>query len=243
MFLKRPNWTRILRYEQDCQQEKSFMNEPDKSNDIDLIETSKQAPAELKNDTPDYIDKKYSDTKFFPVSEGKLITLYILSFGLYGIYWFYGNWKLQQTSMDKKIYPVWRAIFSIFFVHSLFKCINQQASHLEHKHKFNANALATFFVITIVASNILDHLYGNIQMPGNMSNNSIIITSLVLFILSIFPLLKVQATVNRINNDMLGYLNYKYSLANYVLILAGSFMWFLIALGLLFDFMGIVTIE
>ena len=80
-------------------------------------------------------------------------------------------------------------------------------------------------------------------MLDSMSNNSMIITSLVLFILSVFPLLKVQATINRINNDMLGYLNYKYSLANYVLIIPGSFMWFLIALGLLFNFMGIVVTE
>ena len=88
--------------------------------------------------------------RYFPVSEGKFMTLYILSFGLYGVYWFYKNWKLQEPKMDKKIYPVWRAIFSIFFTHALFKRIDQSASHLEKQHKFNASALATFFVAAVV---------------------------------------------------------------------------------------------
>ncbi len=207
---------------------KQTQNQPDKSDDseIDVTETNRSETAE---------------TAFFAVSEGKLITLYILSFGLYGIYWFYKNWKLQQPIMDKNIYPVWRSIFSIFFTHSLFKRINQQASHLKQAHRFNANLLATFFVFTIIASNILEHLFGSVQTSGNVSNSSIIITSLVLFVLSVIPMVKAQATVNRINNDMLGYLNHKYSLANYVLIALGSISWIMLTLGLLFNFMGITT--
>jgi len=199
-----------------------------------------------KNDRPvntDEINQQYAETSFFPVSEGKLITMYILSFGFYGIYWFYKNWKLQQKMMDKKIYPILRAIFAIFFTHSLFKRINQQASHLDKKHKFNANVYATLFVFSIIVSNLLDHLHGNIQLPAHISNNSIIITSLLIFVLSVFPLLKAQATINRINNDILGYLNYKYSLPNYILIVTGSAIWLMLALGLLFDYMGIVTTE
>ncbi len=216
------------------------MNEPD-SNNTDLIETSKRPLSELKNDNSEYIDAEYSETKFFPVSEGKFITLYILSFGLYGVYWFYKNWKLQQPLMDKKIYPVWRAIFSIFFTHSLFKRIDQSALHLEKQHKFNANALATFFVVSIVVSNILENLSGSSEVLFNISSNNIIIISLALFLVSTYPMVKVQSTVNRINNDMLGYLNHKYSLWNYVLIALGMFTWIVIALGLLAGLMGIVV--
>jgi len=94
------------------------MNEPDAKLETDLDQSEIQTRPPDENETP-----------FFPVSEGKLITLYILSFGLYGIYWFQQNWKRQQPMMDKKIYPVWRAVFSIFFTHSLFKRIDQQAVH------------------------------------------------------------------------------------------------------------------
>jgi hypothetical protein len=176
--------------------------------------------------------------RFFPVSEGKLMTLYILSFGLYGVFWFYRNWKLQQKMMDKKIYPAWRAIFSIFYTHSLFRLIDQQASNLERRHRFNANVLATFFVFTIIASNVLDRITMGTGMLENLPDNLVIIVSLALFFLSTYPLLKVQATINRINNDMLGYLNYKYSLANYALIAIGTVLWLLIALGLLLETAG-----
>jgi hypothetical protein len=178
---------------------------------------------------------------YFPVSEDKLMTLYILSFGLYGVYWFYKNWKGQEQLMDKKIYPLWRAIFSIFFTHSLFKRIHQQASHLEQRHQFKAGALASFYVFAVVTSQVLDRLSVNTGMLDNVSNNLIVITSLALFLLSTYPLLKVQSTVNRINNDMLGYLNHRYSLANYILIAIGAALWLLIAFGLLLNTAGFVT--
>ena len=216
------------------------MNEPETNNATDLIETGKQTLAELKNDKPGTIDAECAETKFFPVSEGKLITLYILSFGLYGVYWFYKNWKLQQPLMDKKIYPVWRAIFSIFFTHSLFKRIDQQAVNLAQQDKFNANILATFFVAAIVISNVLDRL-STTSLLQNMTSSTVIITSLVLFLLSTYPLVRVQATVNRINHDMLGYLNHKYSLWNYVLIVFGAVFWFMLAMGLLVESLGLVV--
>ena len=206
------------------------MNEPDAKLETDLKQSEIQTSPPDENETP-----------FFPVSEGKLITLYILSFGLYGIYWFQQNWKRQQPMMDKKIYPVWRAIFSIFFTHSLFKRIDQQAVHLPQQHKFNANVLATFFVAAIVVSNVVDRISINTDIAQSITNTTLIITSIVLFLFSAYPLAKVQATVNRINNDMLGYLNHKYSAWNYVLIILGTVTWLVLAMGLLAESMGLVV--
>ena len=178
--------------------------------------------------------------EYFPVSEGKLITLYIMSFGLYGVYWFYMNWKLQQAKMDKKIFPLMRAIFSIFFTHSLFKRIDRSAEHLEKKHRFNANLMATLFVAAVIISNLLDRVSVNTGILETLSDNTVIISSLIVFLLSTYPLTAVQATVNRINNDILGYLNHKYSVWNYLLIAAGSILWLMLLLGLLADSMGLV---
>ncbi len=193
---------------------------------------------EQKSQQQDFSEE--SSIKFFPVSEGKLITLYILSFGLYGVYWFYKNWKLQEPKMGKKIYPAWRSIFSIFFTHSLFKRIDQQAIPLEKKHRFNTNWLATLFVVALVGSNILDSFSTSHPLFDNMSKSTIVISSLVIFLLSTYPLVKVQATVNRINDDLLGYLNNEYSLWNYILIVAGSCFWIIAALGILAESMGII---
>lgn len=218
---------------------------------MDQAETGKQTDADQvfmhppeptqENDTSE--NTAGTDTAFFPVAEGKLINLYILSFGLYGVYWFYKNWKLQQQYMDKKIYPLLRAIFSIFFIHSLFKRIDRSATQLEPQHRFKANVLATLFVLTIIMSHVLDRLSVSTQLTAVLPKNWIIVASLMLFLFSSYPLVKVQATVNRINHDMLGYLNHKYSLANYALILFGGIFWLLLGLGLLLDSMGLLATE
>lgn len=191
-------------------------------------------------DQADDITTSDNALEYFPVSEGKLITLYILSFGLYGVYWFYRNWTLQQARMEKKIFPVLRAIFSIFFTHSLFRRINKSAGHLDEEHKFNANLMATLFVAAVVISNVLDRLSVNTGILQALSDNTVIIISLVIFLLSVYPLVAVQATINRINNDMLGYLNHTYSVWNYLLIVSGSILWLMIALGLLAESMGLI---
>ncbi len=208
------------------------MNEIDSENNTDPAQTENTAITGVED-----------PLKYFPVSEGKLITLYILSFGLYGVYWFYKNWKLQQPKMDKKIFPLMRAIFSIFFTHSLFNRINNSAEKLEQKHRFNANLLATFFVAAVIVGNLIDPVSMHTGLLEILTSNTVIITSLLLFIVSVYPLAAVQATVNRINNDMLGYLNHKYSMWNYLLIVLGLFSWLMLILGLLADSMGLLPVE
>lgn len=217
------------------------MNQPEPASDTgpDNDTEIAQAVAQAPDQEEPAKDSSVSGVTFFPVSENKLFTLYILSFGFYGMYWFYRNWKLQQPLMDKNIYPLWRAIFSIFFTHALFRRINRRALRLEGNHGFNANTLATFYVVAIVASHMVDHIDVVTQIPANIVNAGIIMLSLVMFLLSVFPLLTAQATVNRINHDLPGYLNYKYSLFNYLLISSGAFIWFMIALGLLAEIMGL----
>ena len=220
--------------------------------DIIAVDTDKPGPARSV-DTGHLSDQPASQLKgqgppLFAVSEGKLLTLYLLSFGLYGVYWFYKNWQLQQPTMDKKIYPLLRAIFSIFFTHSLFKRINQQALKLEKKHRFNANLMATLYVVTIVLSHLIDRLSMagddatagmGIVLHDALSANTLIIISVSTFLLSAFPLLQVQATANRINDDILGYLNHKYSVWNYILIATGTFFWIMLGLGILANSMGL----
>jgi len=193
-------------------------------------------------DVSDSLNDQDHTPAFFPVSEGKLITLYILSFGLYGFYWFYKNWQLQQPKMEKKISPFWRATFSMFYTHALFRRIDESARELEQKHKFNANTLATLFVAAVIVGNLLDRGSMNSSILTSITSNSVIITSLVLFIVSVYPLLKVQATVNRINNDMLGYLNHKYSIWNYLLIILGIVFWLMLVMSMLAESMGFVSI-
>ena len=74
-------------------------------------EIAQQQAEELDNMSPEAVSSSdqtevvvgidENTPQYFPVSEGKLITLYILSFGLYGVYWFYKNWTLLQPRMRR----------------------------------------------------------------------------------------------------------------------------------------------
>ena len=55
--------------------------------------------------------------------------------------------------------------------------------------------------------------------------------------------LQVQATANRINDDILGYLNHKYSVWNYTLIAFGFLLWVMLGLSLLADSMGLTGMQ
>lgn len=63
---------------------------------------------------------------FFDVSPLKLIVLSVVTFGFYEIYWFYRNWQVIKER-GEDVRPLARAIFSIFFVHALFKRIRETA--------------------------------------------------------------------------------------------------------------------
>ena len=83
--------------------------------------------------------------------------LSFFSFGIYTIYWFYKNWAFFRNVYEWDIYPFWRAIFNIFFVHTLLDHINDLAVEKGHPG-ISGNGYATGFVILAVAQRVLDRL-------------------------------------------------------------------------------------
>jgi hypothetical protein len=63
------------------------------------------------------------DAVYFPVSATKLVVLSLCSFGLYGLYWFYRQWKLEAARTHEDLSPFWRAVFAPLFANSLFNRI------------------------------------------------------------------------------------------------------------------------
>jgi hypothetical protein len=167
-----------------------------------------------------------SECLFFPVSRTKLIILFIATFGVYSIYWFYKNWKLQQKCMKEKVNPALRSIFYIFFTHSLFRRIEAAAIKEEIPKSWNANVLATVFVILSIVSNVLDRISQNNETIGIVDYVSV----LMVFIL-LYPLYMVQEVVNKVNGDPHGKLNSSFSIYNVIFIVIGVFLWFLVGIG------------
>jgi hypothetical protein len=77
----------------------------------------------------------------------KFIILCIISFGLYSIWWIYKAWRFYQQKENLDIMPAARAIFSIFFLTSLFNKILSFAKEKGYGENFSSIGLFIGFII------------------------------------------------------------------------------------------------
>tara|TARA_R110001592_G_scaffold59905_4_gene182067 strand:- start:19534 stop:20139 length:606 start_codon:yes stop_codon:yes gene_type:complete len=193
----------------------------DNSSNIDKELSAYQAPeAELLDQHNDF-----ESTPFFPVSLTKLTVMYLATLGMYSVVWFYHNWKLQQKNMEKKIRPVWRAIFSIFFTHSLFERIHEKSEE-RGMENWAHQGLATLFVVFILVGSISDRIFEKVESLSAFAPLAIILSMLPLL-----SLYQAQKRVNLINEDLEGRLNSNFSAVNIIFIVLGALWWAAIIFG------------
>ena len=164
---------------------------------------------------------------FYVVSVRKFRILYIGTAGLYGVYWFFCQWRAWRDHSGDKVIPALRAIFSIFFVHKLFahaddKAADAGAEGFEHRR------MATTFVWLSVVSYLLDRFaYKSIGSPFTD-----IVSILVLFLF--VPLMgSAQTVMNAACADPSGDTNDRLTGANIVWLVIGGLLWLLAGLGVL----------
>ena len=61
-----------------------------------------------------------AEAPFFAVGGLKLAVMSLVTMGFYEVYWMYKHWRAIRDREGISIMPVLRAIFAIFFIHSLF---------------------------------------------------------------------------------------------------------------------------
>ncbi len=172
------------------------------------------------------IDPAAGDKAYFSVSTSKLKWLYLATFGLYGIYWFYKNWKLQQPFINGKIMPVMRGIFSIFFAHALTKRIKQSMARQNIPENKHLGFLATMFVLLVILGNLASTLADNHVVPQYFN-----IIWLIMFYLSVYPLIELQEKINMLMDDPIGTINSRYDWRGYAALFIGAVLWLLAILG------------
>ena len=165
---------------------------------------------------------------FYVVSTTKFRALYFATFGIYGIYWFYRHWQCYRQGRTETIWPVPRAIFSIFFAHALARRIDAQLRLCLRSYSWSPALVATTYVVFEIAGNVLGRLDSHaIGSP----------TTGVLGLLTILPtglgLLRMQVAANLACNDPQGEGNRRFSWANGLWIVLGLLLWLLVAVGLL----------
>jgi hypothetical protein len=98
-----------------------------------------------------------SPVVYFYTPLGRLVLFYFLTAGLYQIYWFYKNWvAIKKSSGIRRIYPILRSLFAVFFCWSLFKKIHVDAGKYGYKYQNLAHIASSLFIGSTVILCLLD---------------------------------------------------------------------------------------
>lgn len=84
----------------------------------------------------------------------KFGVLCLATAGLYGIWWQYKAWRFFRQRQQSDIWPVARAIFSLFTVHDLLKNIGRFSGSVGLTPTYNAGSLAAGYIILNLLSRL-----------------------------------------------------------------------------------------
>ncbi len=170
---------------------------------------------------------------YYVVSLKKFTVLFFSTLSVYSVYWFYKNWRLIKVRQGRSIWPVPRAIFDIFFTHSLFKEVEGDLKD-KYNEDWEGGTIATVYVVSAIASNVVDKL----SEKSIGSPYSDVISIAILYPLW-WALYSAQQKINLICGDPEGDSNSDFSAVNIIFIILGILLWAVIVLGLLVTFNAI----
>lgn len=173
------------------------------------------------------------DQAFYVISLHKMTILFLATLGLYQIYWNYRNWSLhkrrarREDGPDGNIWPIPRAILSIFFTHSLFYEVAAYATSRERPLKWNVDANATQLILLLIASGIS----GKLSDKGIGSPYTDLVWGLLLIPMVVLYR-QAQRHINAACGDPEAHSNREFTAANWAWIVVGGSLVSLIVLGL-----------
>ncbi len=165
-------------------------------------------------------ESEFMPAQFCIVGIRKFVILFLATHGLYTLYWFYSNWNAVRKSTGERVWPAGRAILSIFFVHALFRKMQQKIEESGKEIAFPLASLATRFVVLSILTNVLNRLSVN-EVLSPLSD---ILSSAMLLPLCL-TLQTAQKAVNHAEDDVHGAANDSLSLVNYLWIVIGLIFW------------------
>lgn len=79
----------------------------------------------------------------------KLWLYNLVSLGIFTLPWFYLHWRQVKRTVDSDVWPIHRAVFSIFFVTALFKLFEQSQQNQSIDYRWSAGANAALFICSV----------------------------------------------------------------------------------------------
>jgi hypothetical protein len=153
---------------------------------------------------------------FFVVSIPKLLVLEILTMRFYSVYWFYKHWSTYRKQTGQGLNALFRAIFSIFYVHRLFRAIDSSARASGFSPSWTANSQATLFVALSIVSWVLGR--GSSGLAGS-------VVSMALGISTVLPTIAAQKVANLASGDPEGRRNSQFDAGSILAAVFGLALW------------------
>ena len=154
---------------------------------------------------------------FFAVSLTKLVVMTLCSFGLYGLYWFYRNWRLIKRRAEPGILPFWRTFFAVFYCYACFARIRDAGRQRHIEPPLSAGPLAAGWIVASLAAKLPDPYW-------------------LVTLFSFLFMLPVQAFANRVNTVAVPNhdRNARFSAWNWVAVALGTVFIILVIIGTFF---------
>lgn len=183
-----------------------------------------QAPeADLSRET----ETETVSREFYVVSAPKYLALMIGTFGLYEFYWFYRHWKNYSLCHGESMWPVMRAIFSVFFMHSLCSKVDASLKAAGKKYRWHPGLLATIYVVVVIVSRVVDRISASSE-----ELSAIDVVSIGLFPILVWCLYRIQAAANIACDDPHATSNANFTAANFIWLALGVMIWGLVFFGI-----------
>ena len=167
-------------------------------------------------------------SQFYIVSIKKFWILFVCTQGSYLLYWMYKNWQLIKSQTKLSCWPVARAIFSIFFFHSLYRRVDSTLEKNGKDSTWKLNGLATATVVIFIVERIVDRVSSKMDSIGVLDIVSLLFVFVTGGIIS-----KAQKSINTASGDELGESNSHLSALNIIWILLGLGLWVFVISALL----------
>lgn len=146
-----------------------------------MIEQNPYAPPAAPVRPVEVPDAAPAEAPLYAVGLPKMVALSLGTLGLYGVYWFYRQWKgIKEQGLALGASPIPRAIFAVFFCYPCFAKVRELGEQRLPDRRLPAGPLATGWIILALA--------GRAPSPW-----------FLLTFLSVVFLLPVQAYANRLN--------------------------------------------
>ncbi|MCO1332714.1 hypothetical protein MO867_00045 [Microbulbifer sp. OS29] len=169
------------------------------------------------------------ESSFYVVSPIKFWVMSLGTMGLYSVYWIYRHWAEYRRASGEDMWPVMRAIFSIFFTHSLFSKIQSRLEETEIDYRWSPGLWATFYVIFTIVGSIVDRVsYYSDEI------SLVDMVSILLLLLTVWPLYQGQKAANMASGDVSGQINSRFTPWNFIWLAIGALLWGFVIFGAYF---------